>query len=162
MYYNNYKSLSLNFFVFIFSLYIAPAIRVIDEQGHEVRDRYYKIGSTIELSCQVATSYVINSSSSTPEPNGLLQYPVTPSIKQNLIDYNGDGGPSKTHKFSSSSSSSSSSESKFYKRIIWRKDGEKLIGDAIFNIRYNNTIFILFLNFHLIYLPPCVVRRRDG
>lgn len=104
-------------------LYIsAPAIRVIDEQGHEVHDRYYKIGSTIDLTCQVATSFLINNSaSSAPEPNNLLQYPIS-SIKSKPI-------------INDRSKTKPSDDNNFYKKIIWRKDGEQLQGDASINIR---------------------------
>lgn len=95
---------------------------MIDEQGHEVHDRYYKIGSTIDLSCQVATSYLLNSSANAAEPQSLLQYPGSPPIKDNLIE-------------DSSIQSSIINDSKFYKKIIWLKDGASLSSDAIFNIR---------------------------
>ncbi|KAJ9600312.1 hypothetical protein L9F63_009388, partial [Diploptera punctata] len=32
-----------------------PELRVVDEHGHSVHDRYYKTGSTIELTCRVMT-----------------------------------------------------------------------------------------------------------
>lgn len=30
----------------------------MDEHGHEVHDRYYKMGSAIDLTCQIATSFL--------------------------------------------------------------------------------------------------------
>ncbi|XP_021928638.1 zwei Ig domain protein zig-8-like isoform X2 [Zootermopsis nevadensis] len=35
---------------------LAPELKVVDEHGHSVHDRYYKTGSTIELTCRVITS----------------------------------------------------------------------------------------------------------
>ncbi|XP_069673234.1 zwei Ig domain protein zig-8-like isoform X2 [Periplaneta americana] len=35
---------------------LAPELKVVDEHGHSVHDRYYKTGSTIELTCRVMTS----------------------------------------------------------------------------------------------------------
>ncbi|XP_053667448.1 uncharacterized protein LOC128717796 [Anopheles marshallii] len=37
---------------------LEPAVRIVDEMGYEFFDRYYKLGSTIEISCQVSTSYL--------------------------------------------------------------------------------------------------------
>ncbi|XP_048514384.1 zwei Ig domain protein zig-8 [Athalia rosae] len=35
---------------------LAPDIRIVDEAGHEVQDRYYKTGSGVELACVVKAS----------------------------------------------------------------------------------------------------------
>lgn len=40
------------------SHFLAPAIRVVDEHGHEVHDRYYKMGSAIDLTCQIAVTFL--------------------------------------------------------------------------------------------------------
>lgn len=37
-------------------LIIAPDVKIMDESDHELRDRYYKIGSSISLSCKVRSS----------------------------------------------------------------------------------------------------------
>ncbi|CRK98027.1 CLUMA_CG011396, isoform A [Clunio marinus] len=37
---------------------LAPAIRLVDEMGHEVSDRYYKLGSSVDITCQVALSFL--------------------------------------------------------------------------------------------------------
>lgn len=112
----------------------APAIRVIDEQGYEIRDRYYKIGSTIDLSCQVALSFLTKNSSSTSDLSMLLPLPF------------GGGGSSKSMAASSSikdnlivdtaSKAKSNSIDSFYRNIVWKKDGENVSKDALFNLRY--------------------------
>uniref|UniRef100_A0A182JL96 Uncharacterized protein n=1 Tax=Anopheles atroparvus TaxID=41427 RepID=A0A182JL96_ANOAO len=45
---------------------LEPAIRIVDEMGYEFYDRYYKLGSTIDISCQVSTSYLASLPPSTP------------------------------------------------------------------------------------------------
>lgn len=37
-----------------------PEIKVVDEQGYSVSDRYYKTGSTIELTCRAVTSIILD------------------------------------------------------------------------------------------------------
>lgn len=116
------------------------------------------------MACQVATSYIINSSYSSPEPNSLLQYPVTPSIKQNLID--DSSGPASTMPISKNNNkfSSNSESSKFYKRIVWRKDGEKLIGDAVFNIRLVDFKFIIDRILKMVFINKnlCFISSTPG
>lgn len=125
---------TINFPIRSVIFFSAPAIRVIDEQGHEVHDRYYKIGSTIDLTCQVATSFLMNSSAAiAPEPNNLLQYPIN-AFKQKSL--NGVGGATANVPVAANTKpSSSNADSSFYKKIVWRKDGEKLQMDATINIR---------------------------
>lgn len=102
---------------------IAPALRVVDEQGYEVHDRYYKIGSTIDLTCQVATSYLLNHSAGIPEPNNLLQnsdkFKKYQQNSNQTLRVKGKG----------------SVDDNFFKKIVWRKDGQPLVGDAVVNIR---------------------------
>lgn len=108
----------------------APAIRVIDEQGYEIRDRYYKIGSTIDLSCQVALSYLTKNSSSTSDLGMLPPMPfansksiaATSAIKENLI-------------VDTATKAKSNSIDSFYRNIVWKKDGENVSKDALFNLR---------------------------
>ncbi|KAG5682184.1 hypothetical protein PVAND_011552 [Polypedilum vanderplanki] len=37
---------------------LAKAIHIVDEMGHEVSDRYYKLGSSVDVTCQVALSFL--------------------------------------------------------------------------------------------------------
>lgn len=125
----------------------APAIRIVDEQGNEIRDRYYKIGSTIDLTCQVAISFIKNSTTNAPEPNILLnhyqmepnyhshqqqqqqheQHHQQPSIHENIIDV--------SDKTLRNNNGASSRDNSLFKKILWQKDGENISKDALFNFR---------------------------
>lgn len=107
-----------------FPVFAEPAIRVVDEQGYEIRDRYYKTGSTIDLSCQVALSYLNKNATSIAETSMPMPYKSsTASIKENLIDV--PVKPKGNHH----------ANDNFYKRIVWKKDGENVSKDALFNLR---------------------------
>lgn len=47
--------LFLNFFLL---LILARAIRLVDEHGHEVHDRFYRTGSVIDITCQISVIYL--------------------------------------------------------------------------------------------------------
>lgn len=122
------------------SLHIAPAIRVVDEQGNEIRDRYYKIGSTIDLTCQVATTFITKNASATPgsrfsllgDRAPALAAPTTLfppvinafSMLENEIDVTERQTPQTI-----------SINSSLFERIRWTKDGESVTKDALFNRR---------------------------
>ncbi|XP_059621512.1 uncharacterized protein LOC132265067 isoform X2 [Phlebotomus argentipes] len=64
---------------------LAPAIRVVDEHGHEVHDRYYKMGSAIDLTCQVAVSFLsvlptVMPVPSPPHYSHQRQFPFIPKL----------------------------------------------------------------------------------
>lgn len=117
----------------------APAIRVVDEQGNEIRDRYYKIGSKIDLTCQVATEFITKNSTSTVETKfSLLQrqvdaQPTHPptlfppisafDVKDNEID------------MSERATIRVAVNDSLFRRIKWTKDGESVSKQAIFNLR---------------------------
>uniref|UniRef100_A0A336KZ36 CSON013583 protein n=1 Tax=Culicoides sonorensis TaxID=179676 RepID=A0A336KZ36_CULSO len=94
---------------------LAPAIRVVDEMGHDVNDRYYKLGSLIDISCQVAVSYL---ATLPPVPSENAKFQSKSSATGNLLDSDSktgvkDRGPHyMNHK------------------IEWKKDGESLPGDV--------------------------------
>lgn len=126
--------------MWFFFVITAPAIRVVDEQGNEIRDRYYKIGSTIDLTCQVATTFITKNSTNTPGSRfSLLQdrSPAVPasttlfppvinafSVLENEIDVTERQSPQIT-----------SINSSLFERIRWTKDGESITKDALFNRR---------------------------
>lgn len=112
----------------------------MDEQGNEVHDRYYKTGSTIDLTCQVATTFITKNSTSTAEPgfsllqkhSNTLPTPATTlfpppisafSVLQNEIDV------------SERATLRTAFNSSLFQRIRWKKDGEKISKDALFNLR---------------------------
>lgn len=117
----------------------APAIRVVDEQGNEIRDRYYKFGSKIDLTCQVATNFITKNSTSTfeskfsllqrqmdvqPTPPPTLFPPISAfDVKENEID------------MSERATLRVAVNDSVFRRIQWTKDGENVSKDAIFNLR---------------------------
>ncbi|XP_049536952.1 uncharacterized protein LOC125951877 [Anopheles darlingi] len=55
---------------------LEPAVRIVDEMGYEFYDRYYKLGSTIDISCQVSMAYLASLPAATPTtPSHQLQRP---------------------------------------------------------------------------------------
>lgn len=113
----------------------APAIRLVDEMGHEVSDRYYKLGSSVDITCQVALSF-LNTIPSPTTTNSNDRSPLSlttalttrtipttttfpfidinlikKSIEQQQIPYSGK------HK------------------IKWKKDGKELPKDIKINLR---------------------------
>lgn len=118
----------------------APAIRVVDEQGNEIRDRYYKIGSKIDLTCQVATEFITKNSTNTvdtkfsllqrhvdvfhPTPPPTLFPPISAfDVKDNEID------------ISERATIRVAVNHSLFQRIKWTKDGENVSKQAIFNLR---------------------------
>lgn len=118
----------------------APAIRVVDEQGNEIRDRYYKIGSKIDLTCQVATNFITKNSTTTSESKfSLLQRQIdvepTPpptlfppisafDVQENEID------------MTERATLRVAVNDSVFRRIQWTKDSDKVSKDAIFNLRW--------------------------
>ena len=137
------------------SCLIAPAIRLVDELSHEVSDRYYKLGSNlgkyrmfnvfepffgttkiftlfIEITCQVAISFLQTLPISPPDKNSLLTTTTTttttttstttttifPFIDTNLIKKTNDISYNGNHK------------------IKWKKDGKDLPKDIKINLRF--------------------------
>lgn len=119
---------------------LPPAIRVVDEQDNEIHDRYYKIGSKIDLTCQVSTKFITkNSTSKSKTPFSLLQrsidvpLPPTPpptlfppisafDIKDNEID------------LSERATVRVAINDSIFRQIQWTKDGEHVSKDAVFNL----------------------------
>lgn len=101
---------------FSFSSITAAAIRVVDEHGHEVYDRYYKVGSLIDLTCQVATSYLQTQPKIVPgsHPHAFdTAYTTVPPIKprrKSPYDY-------------------------YHRQIRWQKDNASLPKDSFVNLR---------------------------
>ncbi|CAG9803862.1 unnamed protein product [Chironomus riparius] len=64
---------------------LARAIRLIDEMGHEISDRYYKLGSSLDMTCQVALSFLNTLSSPTKYSHNRITTTVLPFINTNQI-----------------------------------------------------------------------------
>lgn len=97
--------------------------------GHDVNDRYYKLGSLIDISCQVAVSYL---ATLPPVPSENAKGQSKSSATGNLLI---DGSDSKKV----------DGEGKVIKdrgphylnhKIEWKKDGESLPGDVKISLRY--------------------------
>ncbi|XP_014209919.1 zwei Ig domain protein zig-8-like isoform X2 [Copidosoma floridanum] len=56
---------------------LAPEIKIVDEANHELRDRYYKTGSVIELTCKVRPS----------QPGSKVPHPVWKKNGETLPDH---------------------------------------------------------------------------
>lgn len=112
----------------------------MDEQGNEIHDRFYKIGSTIDLTCQVATIFITKNSTTTTEPSfSLLQNQINtlstaattlyppPIFAFSVLGNKSDANERKTLRTAFNDS--------LFQRIRWTKDGEKISRDAFFNLR---------------------------
>lgn len=114
----------------------------MDEQGNEIRDRYYKIGSKIDLTCQVATNFITKNATSTVESKfSLLQRhieaPPSPTPPPTLFppisafdvrDNEIDTPERATLRVAVNDS--------LFQRIKWTKDGDTVTKDAVFNLRW--------------------------
>lgn len=123
------------------SLYhcVAPAIRLVDEMGHEVSDRYYKLGSSVDITCQVALTF-LNTLPPSSVTNLNDKFPMSlttttsttttfPFIDTNLIKKSLESIPySGKH------------------NIKWKKDGRDLPKDIKINLRFvmNEFLFSFF------------------
>lgn len=135
------KWIDLNQLFSFVSIVTAPAIRVIDEQDNEIHDRYYKIGSKIDLTCQVSTKFITKNATSKAKTQFSLlqrqtdiQLPPTPpptrfppisafDIKDNEIDV------------SERATLRVAVNDSIFRQIQWTKDGETVSKDAVFNLR---------------------------
>lgn len=55
-----------------------PILKIVDEQGQEVGDRYYKAGSSMELSCRVSRSYTGSlTTTTTMKPDMMKLFKIT-------------------------------------------------------------------------------------
>lgn len=62
---------------------------MIDEMGHEISDRYYKLGSSFDMTCQIALSYLNTLSTlAKSSHNNKITTTVLPFININHIRKN--------------------------------------------------------------------------
>lgn len=136
--------------------YLAPAIRVVDEHGHEVHDRYYKMGSAIDLTCQIATTFLAVQPSVAPPPGNVhlsipkattstlpstTRQPVFPQIpKPNAIhtftNHNGKKGEESGFMGSGHNIKGEHHYDYLHQKLLWQKDNGPLPKDVQVNLRY--------------------------
>jgi hypothetical protein len=126
-----HRGIICEFSIFNLSFFtrLEPAVRLVDELGHAVSDRYYKLGSSVDITCQVALSFLNTlPSSSTTHPSDNFQIisttttsttTVFPFIDTNLIRRNYDHIPYSGNHY-----------------IKWLKDGKNLPKDIKINLRF--------------------------
>ncbi|EGK96797.1 AGAP002708-PB, partial [Anopheles gambiae str. PEST] len=104
---------------------LEPAVRIVDEMGYEFSDRYYKLGSTIEISCQVSTSYLATLPPS-PKSAGQQQRSKTSPVgaSANALDETAKTGSKATKDDNKLSDSTERG------LISWTKDGAELPKDV--------------------------------
>lgn len=107
-----------------------PAVRIVDEMGYEFSDRYYKLGSTIEISCQVSTSYLATLPPS-PKSAGQQQRSKTSPVgaPANTLDETAKTGSKATKDDNKLSDSTERG------LISWTKDGAELPKDVKMSFR---------------------------
>ncbi|XP_055711065.1 uncharacterized protein LOC129806463 isoform X2 [Phlebotomus papatasi] len=138
---------------------LAPAIRVVDEHGHEVHDRYYKMGSAIDLTCQVAVSFLSVLPTVMPAPNPphyspqrqfpfipkLVNFTVTPHAIPKIPHSHSAGGASTTVTFPHIPQLSNlrghalgGHDTRqlefFHQKLTWHKDGGPIPKDVQLNL----------------------------
>lgn len=115
---------------------------MVDELGHEVNDRYYKLGSSIDITCQVAISFL---STLSPMPafsqsnfnNSLFISKDVNNINENL-GKNTITGKNKNLNNNNNNKEYNNKDNKnnyLNYKIIWKKDNENLPNDVIINYR---------------------------
>lgn len=134
-------------------LLTAPAIILVDEMAHEVSDRYYKLGSSVDISCQVALSFLNTIPSPTTNSYDRLLSPLAvesttkaaptttifPFIDINLIKKTIEQQIPYSGKHN----------------IKWKKDGKDLPKDIKINLRFVRCNQIFF------FVGSCGCRRSS-
>ncbi|XP_049276674.1 uncharacterized protein LOC125760523 [Anopheles funestus] len=103
---------------------LEPAVRIVDEMGYEFFDRYYKLGSTIEISCQVSTSYLASLPPSSKSATQQQRSRTSVGLQANTLDELSKQG-AKTTKDDNKPSDTTERG-----LISWTKDGAELPKDV--------------------------------
>nr|XP_029719087.1 uncharacterized protein LOC109404443 [Aedes albopictus]XP_029719088.1 uncharacterized protein LOC109404443 [Aedes albopictus]XP_029719089.1 uncharacterized protein LOC109404443 [Aedes albopictus] len=102
---------------------LEPAVRIVDEMGYEFYDRYYKLGSTIDISCQVSLSYLATLPTKTPPANTVVQ----------LMAPAGDSKTTSSKLLNEGATTSNNNKDKtrqsLPQSVVWKKDGVALPND---------------------------------
>lgn len=113
-----------------------PAVRIVDEMGYEFYDRYYKLGSTIDISCQVSLSYLATLPTGTPGPNTVGH--LVNSFQQQPVPGTAAGAGDGTRPADSkqlnegvitSNNNKDKTKQSLPQNIVWKKDGTVLPKD---------------------------------
>lgn len=99
-------------------------MRLVDEMGHEVSDRYYKLGSGVDITCQVALSFLNTLPTTSSNDKFLMPSTTTTSTTFPYIDTN---LIRKSHEHVPYSGSHI---------IKWHKDGKDLPKDIKISLRF--------------------------
>lgn len=102
-----------------FFLFKGPAVRVVDEHGHEVHDRYYKTGSEIDLTCQVAITYLS----------------ALPTVRPGSPNHFNPISTATTVSLNKKENELENSFDFYHKKLIWKKDDEALPKNTSFTLR---------------------------
>ena len=100
--------------------------------GHEISDRYYKLGSSLDMTCQVALSFLNTLSSPTKYSHNRITTTVLPFINTNQIKKNIE------------------SENL---NIKWKKDGKELPKNIKISLRSVKKT-LLHTDLYLLFLCP--------
>lgn len=96
---------------------------MVDEHGHEVHDRYYKTGSEIDLTCQVAITYLSALPTVRPgAPNHFNPTSTATTVSLNIKENLKENELENSFDF-------------YHKKLIWRKDDEALPKNTSFTLR---------------------------
>ncbi|XP_001844411.2 uncharacterized protein LOC6034026 isoform X2 [Culex quinquefasciatus] len=115
---------------------LEPAVRIVDEMGYEFYDRYYKLGSTIDISCQVSLSYLATLPTGTPGPNTVGH--LVNSFQQQPVPGTAAGAGDGTRPADSkqlnegvitSNNNKDKTKQSLPQNIVWKKDGTVLPKD---------------------------------
>ncbi|XP_055635386.1 uncharacterized protein LOC129775121 [Toxorhynchites rutilus septentrionalis] len=112
---------------------LEPAVRIVDEIGYEFYDRYYKLGSTIDISCQVSLSYLATLPNDVPSPaghtiNGLQLSPSGTRMTGSKLLNEG---------VTASNNNKDKTKQSLPQNIVWKKDGTELPKDIKLSCSYS-------------------------
>ncbi|XP_055603397.1 uncharacterized protein LOC129751742 [Uranotaenia lowii] len=104
---------------------LEPAVRIVDEMGYEFYDRYYKLGSTIDICCQVSLSYLATlPPTAKQQPGGAFN-----GLEQQQQMQNGAKSKLPAEAASTSNNHKDKTKQSLPQNVVWKKDGIELPKD---------------------------------